>query len=762
MKTIENIILSLVSAGAFSAAVAADLYVSSAMDYGPADAPRYADLKEAVDAAQDGDTVWIQDGYVYDKADAGKEISSGNGLCRIIISKSITLRSESGDATTGEGATIRGAGHDATTSVGANAVRAIGVKAKNVVLLGLVLENGGTPSGKGGGGLFLNGASSAFVTNCVLRNSSTAYGGGVYISNNDVLVLSHCVVTNNVSVDFGGGVTTYGMREGAGALLDGCLIADNICANRGGGVSGGIGLVMNSCIVSNNVAINGGGAYSSYLTTTNCQFIGNAAGNGGGVSGILSTPGALSFVKTHFIGNRGITGGGVWDNEKTAIFESCTFVSNVAKIAGGVYGGTNYQSVVFTGNAATNGNGGAVYFISPATASGLTVTGNSASSNGGGLFMTKGKQVFVADSIVSENTSMIGAGAYAPSAVFTNVAFSGNRSIQHGGGIHGDSTSRPVLYGCVVSNNAAAALHDRLSNGGGLWSVAVFDSVIAHNTTLGTGGGAYDSILTRCRLLENTVTDSNVGSCFGAGAYKCIATNCVFYGNSITSTSGRYGSGCGAGAYDISGAGNTFFGNAAQLYGGGVNLVAGNVLIGSVFSNNTAGTSGGGVYGTGTLYNSLIVGNSVTNASGGASVAGAAGLASTAPYSLALVNCTVAGNTDENGKGRGGVYQVSITNTIVWGNNGLADDKVSAVSSCCSILTDGVDGNITSDPRLDADWRLKRNSPCRDAATPYAWMTDPLDNRSLDAGGASRVCNLPDMGAFEFWPSLRGFMLFVR
>jgi hypothetical protein len=143
-------------------------------------------------------------------------------------------------------------------------------------------------------------------------------------------------------------------------------------------------------------------------------------------------------------------------------------------------------------------------------------------------------------------------------------------------------------------------------------------------------------------------------------------------------------------------------------------------------------------------------------------VAGAAGSAANAPYALTLVNCTVAGNTDENGKGRGGVYQVSIANTIVWGNNGLADAKVSAVSSCCPILIDGVDGNMTSDPRLDAEWRLKRNSPCRDAATLYAWMTDPLDNRSLDAGGASRVCNLPDMGAFEFWPSLRGFMLFLR
>jgi hypothetical protein len=168
------------------------------------------------------------------------------------------------------------------------------------------------------------------------------------------------------------------------------------------------------------------------------------------------------------------------------------------------------------------------------------------------------------------------------------------------------------------------------------------------------------------------------------------------------------------------------------------------------------------VYGAGTLYNSLVVGNSVTNAGGGASVAGAAGSAANAPYALTLVNCTVAGNTDENGKGRGGVYQVSITNTIVWGNNGLADAKVSAVSSCCPILIDGVDGNMTSDPRLDAEWRLKRNSPCRDAATLYAWMTDPLDNRSLDAGGASRVCNLPDIGAFEYWPSLRGFMLFVR
>ena len=768
----KGLLFTSVAVAIVSASVrAADIYVSSSGTYGPDGAAKYTDLADAVAAAAAGETVWIEDGYVYD-SDASLAVL-GSTKCRILVSKAITLRSASGDATNGGGATIRGAWHDSTTAIGANAVRALGINTTGVAIRGLVLENGATTSANGGGGLALSGAARAFVTNCVVRNCSAGMGGGVYISNNDFLTLSGCVVTNNTSSDFGGGVSTYAMRVGSGAYIVDTIISGNTCGNRGGGVSGGNGLALDSCIVSNNVAVRGGAVFGSNYVATNCTFTANTATYiGGGLSVLDSAVGdTVSCVGCWVTDNlatnasKNAAGGGIYDNKGVVRLESCVIAGNTSNNGGGIYGGTNIVSTVVSNNCATTGNGGGIYFLGVARVGGSTIVSNAASSaNGGGICTTANKPVVISGSrIVGNCAGGTGGGAQAPSATFTNTVVAANRAVSHGGGVYGSQTvaQMPVLRGCIVTNNAASANGDRGCNGGGLWYAVAYDSNISGNSTTGSGAGAFNCVLTTCMLADNDARDLGGSvSCLGGGAINGFATNCVFAGNSALRTGTRNDSGGGGGAYNVSGVGNVFRGNRARL-GGGAFLKAGNTLVNCAISNNVANTNGGGVYGTGSVYNSLVVDNSLSDASGGAAAAGASGEASSAPYKLVLVNCTVAGNDGD--VSRGGLYQVAITNTISWANLGDDDSRVSpAVSSCAAILTDGEDGNINSDPKLAADWTLGKRSPCIDAATRFDWMTAANDVRSLDVFAKPRVNGEPDMGAAEFYPVVRGLMLLLR
>lgn len=127
---------------------------------------------------------------------------------------------------------------------------------------------GGIFNVNSGGVLNLFGASSQ---NIILKNSFVKTGGALF--NNGNLTLSNCKITDNTAAQGG---TIYNSGADASAVIDGCLIKNNIASEYGGGINNLSNMTIKNSSVSNNsltdgVAENGGGIYcgnSGYMNLT--------------------------------------------------------------------------------------------------------------------------------------------------------------------------------------------------------------------------------------------------------------------------------------------------------------------------------------------------------------------------------------------------------------------------------------------------------------------------------------------------------------
>lgn len=187
-----------------------------------------ANIQDAVDAAQNGDTVLVSNG-VYE---TGGRVTPGCSLPnRVVITNSILVKSVNGPLVTA----IKGRG-----PLGNNAVRCAFVT--NGILDGFMLTNGYTrTSGSNydfsGGGAFALGGT---LANCILSgNSAQSRGGGVCYG-----TLRNCALIGNSTVGSGGGACASTMYN--------CSLANNSASQYiGGGAYGG---VLNNCVLYYNKA----------------------------------------------------------------------------------------------------------------------------------------------------------------------------------------------------------------------------------------------------------------------------------------------------------------------------------------------------------------------------------------------------------------------------------------------------------------------------------------------------------------------------
>ena len=198
----------------------------------------------------------------------------------------------------------------------------------------------------------------------------------------------------------------------------------------GGGTGGGIALTgQNSrveiadCLIRSCAAVNGGGMYvNGSVTITDSDISGNTAtGMGGGVSASVITAGN-SVIE----GNTAGAGGGL--RAGSAVIKNC----------------------IISDNMATVGAGGGTWIDFPAI-TGVTFSGNSAATEGGGL---RSSVAEIMNSTVIGNSAGLGGGIYAyDSAVIINSTITANTA-NEGGGLWLMSGE---IFGDIVAGNTASA-----------------------------------------------------------------------------------------------------------------------------------------------------------------------------------------------------------------------------------------------------------------------------------------------------------------
>ncbi len=255
--------------------------------------------------------------------------------------------------------------------------------------------------------------------------------------------------------------------------LNGGQFAHNTTTNSSGGAiaSQGVDITLQNTAFLSNAAPRGrGGAIYMEDATLNADNISvrdNSADDYGG--GIMCYPGTLVLNGGVVSGNSAINGGGVANGYGDLEIHGTVFTNNYANFGAAVWShtGTNLiDSAVFRQNHSTD-YGGAFNVIS----SGVTLTnshlvGNTAGSNGGGLYVAPDSPrslISIHSSVISSNSGLYGGAIYSSYANLSIV----------------DST---------LAYNVATG------GGGGLWlfgDMAIHDSLIAHNTATEEGGGIF-------------------------------------------------------------------------------------------------------------------------------------------------------------------------------------------------------------------------------------------------------------------------------
>ncbi len=232
-----------------------------------------------------------------------------------------------------------------------------------------------------GGAIYTD--TSVTVNNSVFENNLTSGDGGA-ISGSNVTVNGGTFTGNHADNGSGGAIS------GSSLSVSNAAFADNT-ATHGGAISGSDVTVNGGTFTGNHADNGSGGAISgSSLSVSNAAFTGNTATHGGAISGSDVTVKGGTFDRNTAFGN----GGAILATGSLSV--NSNFTDNEASSNGGAiaaFGAEATISGTFTGNAAYNENGGAVYLDQGGTLANITLTGNTAQdgaavySAGGALTM---------------------------------------------------------------------------------------------------------------------------------------------------------------------------------------------------------------------------------------------------------------------------------------------------------------------------------------------------------------------------------------
>lgn len=272
----------------------------------PNPTPPYADLstaaltiQDAVDAANNGDLILVNDGVYQTGTRATKQSLMGLGTTyydtnRLVITKPVTVQSIHGPGA----AFIDGGGQYRCAFV-TNGATLSGFTLQNglvgwvqtTVILGRSITKTNLGNGGGVAGLIPS-LSQGVVTNCIITgNNALGYGGGA----SDVSLVN-CTLQYNNAISGGGAFD---------CTLSNCVVNSNSGQSTGSSSGGGPGLpatttpgagggiyggLAYNCLIENNSAFDGGGVFGA-VNLVNCTIENNSATVAGGLDAAASSHG---------------------------------------------------------------------------------------------------------------------------------------------------------------------------------------------------------------------------------------------------------------------------------------------------------------------------------------------------------------------------------------------------------------------------------------------------------------------------------------
>jgi hypothetical protein len=281
-------------------------------------------IQDAVDAANPGDTVLVNDGDYQ----TGSRLSSDGATNRVVVTNALTLQSINGSA--------------ATVIDGGNVMRCVYL-VDGASLAGFTITNGNAGWKNDGGGVCCT-STNVLVSNCLVISNSSGYGGGVISG-----TVNNCILSDNYSSGQGGGAV--------GCILNNCVISNNSAMEEGGGVVAGTTIsILNNCVVFGNTSYDDerGGGGVAFAILNNCLIVSNTAtaGYGGGTY-------SCALNNCTIVGNQAFRVGGVFYGN------TFNFLNVYANNCISFYNSPHIDSGPFTNCCAANPYNGSVITNAP-------------------------------------------------------------------------------------------------------------------------------------------------------------------------------------------------------------------------------------------------------------------------------------------------------------------------------------------------------------------------------------------------------------
>jgi len=433
-----------------------------------------------------------------------------------------------------------------------------------------------------------------------------AAGSVVDVTLGSRTTLRNLEISNGSS--FGAGLDLLGSSH---IILDNSLVHDNNGATGGGAYIGGgsvISITNNTAIFKNTA--NAGGGVIVYGRLAGLQarsdiYQNSSTTDGGGlyiIGGTVTLNGTIVFANTAVR-----NGGGVYSADGNLTMQGTARVGLANFTQTAVDGGGIYAS------------GSSIQMIGAA----IAVINNTASNNGGGLFLTnrstltvEGGTIGSAASATAGNDALFGGGMYVFSSTVNFTGFIiNNIASGSGGGVYADSAT-VFMNGATIGSTSTNG-HNQIGpaglNGAGMYLINktradLTNSNIVSNTlsnpSTGYGGGLYvraNSIvtLTNSTIQQHRTRSSSDGR--GAGIYIYDSQVTLDNSDVLSNTTPDLGGGVrmfGLSTIKINN-GSTFRANQATGgVGGAIAATSTPTILGNqaVFRSNHASQNGGAIF----------------------------------------------------------------------------------------------------------------------------------------------------------------------